>query len=432
MSHDSYAPPNAAPAAAVAPETPFPPVFRVAILLEVLERMAFYGVYINLSVYLAESAGMRDAEVGMLLGAFALCRSWLPVMTGAASDAMGFRKSLVVSFVLYAAAYGSLAAFPSRVGGWASVFAIAFAGAFLKPVIPATVRRYSPPGLESKGFSIFYASVNAGSVIGKVGTKLVRTAFSIRVSILNAVAASLVGLVVVLSAFREPATVQADVASAGTVKAAEPQTPSFWQGLKTAFSDKRLVAFLCVVAGYYLLIEQFYQTFPTYIMRQLGPAAPREYITLINPLSIAILQLSVARLTRRLPPVVAMSSGIALGAVSMFLMGLFPSLWGACASFFVFALAEMVYSPRFYEYVSSFAPKGREGMYMGLALVPAGFGGLVGGVLSGRLIEAYLPKNGPTQPLHVWGSYACIGLVCAAAMAAFGWFARGANTEQKT
>lgn len=408
---------------------PFPPVFRTAIVLELLERMAFYGVYINLGVYLAESARMSDAQVGVLLGGFALARSWLPVLTGAVSDRVGFRKSLVLSFVFYAAAYTALIAFPSKLGAWASVLAIAFAGAFLKPVIPATVRRYSPRGLESKGFSIFYASVNAGSVIGKVAAKLVRTAFSVRASFVNAVVASLLGLGVVLGYFHEP---EQEAPADGDAEATGAAQPSFLRSLSLAGSDKRFVAFLAVVAGYYLLIEQFYQTFPTYIQRQIGPDAPREYITLINPLSIALLQLGVARLTRALPPVVAMSSGIALGAVSMALMGLFPSLWGACASFFVFALAEMVYSPRYYEYVSSFAPKGREGMYMGLALVPAGLGGLVGGVLSGRLIEAYLPKGGPTQPLRVWGSYALIGLVCAAAMALFGWWAKPSAAKEST
>lgn len=403
--------------------TPFPPVFRTAIVLEVLERLAFYGVYINLTVYLADTVLIGDKEIGVLLGGFALARSWLPVMTGAVSDRIGFRRSLLISFALYVAAYGSLAAFPSRVGAWASVLAIAFAGAFLKPVIPATVRRYSPAGRESLGFSIFYASVNAGSVIGKVGSKLVRTAFSLRISMLNAVVASVMGLAVAASYFREPKSQQSvEVATPA------PQT-SFLQSLKTAGSDKRFVAFLAVIAGYYLLIEQFYQTFPTYIQRQIGENAPREYITLINPLSIALLQVPMARLTRKLPPVFAMTTGIATGALSMLLMGMFPNLAGACASFFVFALAEMVYSPRYYEYVSSFAPKGREGMYMGLALVPAGFGGLVGGVLSGRLIAAYLPKGGTAQPLHVWGTYACIGLVCAAAMATFGWLTRS-HTKQ--
>lgn len=69
----------------------------------------------------------------------------------------------------------------------------------------------------------------------------------------------------------------------------------------------------------------------------------------------------------------------------------------------MFAVAEMILSPRYYEYFSSFAPKGREAMYMGFAVSPVGFGGLVGGVLSGYLITKYLPAEGPRSPLIVWG-----------------------------
>ena len=67
---------------------------------------------------------------------------------------------------------------------------------------------------------------------------------------------------------------------------------------------------------------------------------------------------------------------------------------------------------------------------MGLALVPFGLGGLVGGVLSGRLVARYLPKGGVLQPLAVWGTYAAIGVGCAACLAVFGvWSAWAAKRE---
>jgi threonine dehydratase len=69
----------------------------------------------------------------------------------------------------------------------------------------------------------------------------------------------------------------------------------------------------------------------------------------------------------------------------------------------------------------------RLAFYMGLAIVPVGVGGLVGGVLSGRLIAVYLPKVGPRDPLAVWGVYALIGLACAASLAVFARVTRRAN-----
>ncbi len=413
--------------APTAPTKPFPRVFWVAIGLELLERMAFYGVYINLAVYLIKTVGLSEVENGLLLGYFAMGRAWIPIVVGALSDKLGFRRSLLTSFVLYSLSYLSLFAFPSRPGAYFAVSAMCLAGAFLKPVIPGTVRRYSPEGREQTGFSIFYASVNAGSVVGKVLTKIVRTTISLRASMINSVVACIVGLGVALALFHEPKKQEATTDAAAAAPA--PPAEGTLRALLGAAKNARLMIFLLLVSGYYLLIEQFYQTFPVYIVRMFGESAPREYITLINPAAIALLQLLVAKLTRRLPPVGAMALGILIGAGSMLLMGSFPSLAGACASFFVFALAEMVYSPRYYQYVSSFAPKGKEGLYMGLGLAPFGLGGLAGGVLSGRLIKQHLPEVGARDPLRVWGTYAVIGVVCASMLAAFAlWERRNPKT----
>jgi MFS family permease len=237
---------------------------------------------------------------------------------------------------------------------------------------------------------------------------------------LNAIVACLVGLGVVIAAFREPKSAQ----EKDEARAAQ-QTSNPLRDLLIAVRNVPLSIFILIISGYYLLIEQFYQTFPTYIVRSFGETVPREYITLINPLSIALLQVFVGRLTARISAPMAIALGVFIGAISMFLMGAIPTLAGACGSFFVFALAEMILSPRFYEYVCSFAPKGREGMYMGIAIIPAGVGGLVGGILSGYLISKFLPEKGLRNPLAVWGTYAAIGLACATLLFIYGrWVTR--------
>lgn len=398
---------------------PFPRIFWVALLLELLERLAFYGVYINLSVYLGKTVGLTDMETGRLLGVFALVRSWVPLGAGILADRIGFRQSLSISFSLYAISYGLLYLLPMRWGAWIAVLGMAVAGAFLKPVIPATVRLYAPEERRTVGFSYFYASVNAGSVVGKTLTKIVREMVSLRASMLNAIVACLVGLGIAITMFREPKSTTEIAAEAK--KPAQNPLADLWFAAKNA----QLSLFILLLSGYYLLIEQFYQTFPTYIVRSFGETVPREYITLINPLSIALLQVFVGRMTSKLAAPMAISLGVLVGAVSMLLMGAIPSLAGACGSFFVFALAEMILSPRLYEYICSFAPKGREGMYMGIAIIPAGVGGGIGGVLSGYLISKYLPENGARNPLAVWGAYAVIGVVCASLLFGYGrWVAR--------
>ncbi|HRI71602.1 MAG TPA: MFS transporter [Polyangium sp.] len=416
------------PADTNAPVKPFPRIFWIALLLELLERLAFYGVYINLAVYLNKTVGLTDLEIGKLLGIFAFVRSLVPLGTGILADRIGFRASLCASFSFYAFSYGLLFLLPMRWGAWLAVMGIAVAGAFLKPVIPATVRLYSPEERRTVGFSYFYASVNAGSVIGKTLTKIVREMVSLRASMLNAIVACLIALGITITLFREPKGDKENVEQPVRIAANNPL-----KDLLLAARNIKLSIFILLISGYYLLIEQFYQTFPTYIVRTFGEGIPREYITLINPASIALLQVFVGRLTAKLAAPIAISLGVFVGAISMFLMGSLPTLPGACSSFFVFALAEMILSPRYYEYISSFAPKGREGMYMGIAIIPAGVGGLAGGILSGNLISKWLPEQGPRNPLAVWGTYAAIGVVCSFLIFVYGrWVNRQRAGETRT
>lgn len=401
-----------------APPTPFPSIFYIANALELLERLAYYGVYVNLVVYLHDEVGLDDVESTSLLGIFALVRSWLPVPIGGLADRLGFRKSLVLSFALYAGAYALLFAAPARGTAYAGVLGMAIGGSFLKPVVPGCVQRYSPPERRSTGFAVFYSMINAGSVVGKTLAKVVRTTISLRATILTSIVTSVVAIGVTLAAFREPEAPPAPAPAPGEAPTKRPGGGELAR-IGAALRNGRLVTFLVLVSSYYLLLEQFYQTFPIYAVRVFGKDAPREYITLINPLAIATLQLLAARLTRRLEPLVAMVSGICLGALSMLVMGAFPTIAGACAAYFVFACAEMVYSPRFYEYVGAFAPPGQEGLYMGIAYVPQGIGGLVGGVLAGRLIARHLPEGGAHAPFAIWSTYAALGVGCALLLLVF-------------
>ncbi|MCC6644295.1 MAG: MFS transporter [Polyangiaceae bacterium] len=385
---------------------PFPRVFKVAIAIEVLERLAFYGVYINLQVYLVETVGLTVASVGSMLAVFAIFRSWLPVVVGGFADRLGFRASLLIAFSCYTLAYGLLFAGPTLGLAYVAILGMGIGGAFMKPVITGAVRRYSPEGRQTQGFAIFYASVNAGSVIGKSTVYVLRRLLSLRTSLLVGVVGSVLALVTAALLFFEPADDDA--------RDARPREPLFAvvTGYAVALRNVKLTAFLVAVSGYYLLIEQFYQTFPLYFAR-LAPTLPRELVSLVNPLTIALLQVGVARASKRLDPLLAMTLGVLVGSVSMLAMGVAPGLGGAVASFFLFGVAEMIFSPRFYDFVGAFAPKGKEGLYMGLALAPAGLGGFVGGKLSGALIERFMPKGGAIDALSIWGTYAVIGVGCA-------------------
>ena len=392
-----------------APKTPFPRTFYVANGIELLERLAFYGMYIGLSLYLSREVGMSDVAVGVLLGNYRLVGSLAPVPCGAIADRIGFRTSLLVAFSLYAASYVSLYALRTPASATLALMGVAVAGGFMKPVISGTVVRTAPEGRQTEGFAVFYRMVNAGSVVGKTLAYGVRVVVSLRHVMITSVVACLAALGLAAFGYQEP--------ERGKAKAA-PLSDTL-RGWKDALSNPRFAAFLVVFSGFYFMADQFYMTFPKYVTRHIDEKAPLELVTLINPAVIALGQGTVTRLLGGLRPLTTMVLGVTIASTSMLVMGVVPGLAGACLSGAIFACAEMTFSPRFYDYVASFAPEGKAGTYMGLAFVPAAIGGWVGGQVSGPMIARYLPASGPRQPLVVWTTYAALGACCAVLMLAY-------------
>jgi proton-dependent oligopeptide transporter, POT family len=401
---------------------PFPRSFYIANAVELFERLAHYGFYINLTLFLRDVVGMNAIAIGWLIGNFRLIGSLAPIPCGAIADKISFKRSLMIAFTGYALAYGAILVSPTRAAVIPALFLAAFSGGFMKPVILGIVARTSPPGREADGYGVFYRMVNSGSVVGKTLAYIVRYFGAIRFVLANSMVASLISLGIATFLFEEPKV----------VKQEKKQGPAFvelMRGYWDALKNLRFTAFLVIFAGYYFMAEQFYMTFPTYVTLHIDKKAPLEIITLINPAMIALFQGRFARWTAHIKPATSMMLGVLIGAVAMLVMGAVPTIAGTCLSGAIFACAEMVFSPRFYAYIQSFAPKGKEGMYGGLTFVPSAIGAWVGGFVSGNLIYVFLPIAGKREPLAIWSSYAALGLVCSLAMIAYAKITGRASQE---
>jgi POT family proton-dependent oligopeptide transporter len=400
---------------------PFPRTFYFANAIELLERLSFYGTYIGLSLYLTNVVHFSDRASGALLGNYRFVGSIAPIVCGAIADRITFKRSLVLAFTLYVFGYAALFAFPTPGLTVAALMCMAVAGGFMKPVISGTVIRTSPPGRQVEGFGIFYRMINAGSVVGKTLAYAVRVVVALRYVMITSVIASAGALGIALFAYKEPPQGAA---------AEKSDLLATLKGYAVALRNLKFAAFLLVASGFYLMSEQFYMTFPKYVTRHIDQKAPLEIITLINPALIALFQGRVVSLFQRLRPLAAMTIGMAIGCVSMLAMGAWPTIAGACLSLALFALAEMCFSPRFYDYIASFAPSGKAGLYMGLAFVPFAVGAWIGGQASGIMIERYMPAAGERSPLLIWSSYAGMGLLCAAAMLVYRQIVRAHASAQ--
>ena len=184
-----------------------PSPFWLANVMEIFERMAWYGFFAVSSLYITGSVedgglGFTDEERGFIQAVVTFFLYLFPVVTGALADRYGFRKTLFVAYLLLAPGYYLLGQFSSF---WAFFFAfmfVAVGAAVFKPVIIATVARTTDSRTAPLGFGVFYMMVNIGGFLGPVVAGVVRGWGWNWVFVMSAVWISLNFLVLLV--YREP------------------------------------------------------------------------------------------------------------------------------------------------------------------------------------------------------------------------------------
>ena len=90
----------------------FTRAFWVSNTVELFERMAYYAVFIVLTIYLSSILGFNDFEASMISGLFSGGLYLLPIFSGAYADKIGFRKSMIIAFSLLSIGYLGLGVLP--------------------------------------------------------------------------------------------------------------------------------------------------------------------------------------------------------------------------------------------------------------------------------------------------------------------------------
>ena len=80
--------------------TSFPKVFWISNSIEILERFAYYGIYMGFGIYM-EYLGYTKAELGIVQSLFLFFSYVTPVFSGTFADRYGFKKVLIVSYLAY-------------------------------------------------------------------------------------------------------------------------------------------------------------------------------------------------------------------------------------------------------------------------------------------------------------------------------------------
>lgn len=393
----------------------FPPLFWVANLIEVLERFSYYGIYFGFGIYM-EYLGYSKAQLGFVQSLFLFLSYTIPVISGTFADRFGFKKVLIVSYLAYLPSILLLILTKSFSGIALTMLSIGLAAGVFKPLISGTVRTVTDKTNKTLGFGIFYAMVNVGASFGPIIAGKLRAISWNYAFIAAAISIGFMLLITILF-YKEPER--------------EIEGQSLNQKFKDigiALSDVKFAIFLVILGVFFWFpFWSFFNLLAVYIDRNLDTAQLYFAIKSVFGSSFAnffshadetnthrilgetiahtgyiimIIQVFVSRVAERFKAIPVFLSGLVIAAAGFVLIGfanIAPAAW-VFLGIFLFAVGEMISSPRIQEYIMWLAPKEQAGLYMGTNFLAIG----IGGGLSGLYTTLYGYFRSLNHPDYIW------------------------------
>ncbi len=380
-----------------------PPTYWAANSLELFERLAYYGIFNLLALYFTNSPetgalGFTQVEKGMIMGIVNAILYFLPVITGAIADKFGYKKVLIIAFLILSSGYYLMGQVSSFASVFITFFYVAIGAALFKPIISATIARTTNQGNSSIGFGIFYMIINIGGLVGPLLASELRE-ISWNYIFLMASGSIMINLLIVLIFFHEPdrqRNSESLLRSLATV----------FKNIFTVLQDLRFVAFLAIISGAWTVYWQYFYSLPVYmeqwidtsplynVLQSISPGLARavgteegiiltEKIIAMDAMFIVLFQVVVSSLVMRLRPLQSMTIGILINSIGLTLSVLTRNPFFTLLSILIFSFGEMAFSPKILEYIGRIAPKDKAALYMGTQFLPMALGNFLGGFIAG-------------------------------------------------
>ena len=386
--------------------------FWVANVSEIFERLAYYGSFASLANYLRETLNFPTQQTGTLTGIFGGMVWFLAIFGGAVADKLGFRRALSLAYLILTAAYfllGSIGA-PWLAPARNAVPLELFVGCILilpalgislvKPSVVGTTARASQENVRSLGYSIYYTMVNIGGAAGPLAASLARRHLGAGKIFYIAAAVVFVMFFLVVTLFREPK------------RSDDVPKPSVGETLRnfvTVMRNPKFMIFLLIFTGYWIVFWQQWIVMPVYLHEYVNRDIDVELVLVTDSILVIACTILVNYLLRKVAAFSAIVLGTLVSSLCWLVLVWRPSMWGAVAAIVVLAIGEMIQQPRYYEYISTLAPPGQQGTYMGFAFLPLGIGSLIGGWFGGKMLHYFGEQMG--KPEYAWYTIVFVGLV---------------------
>ena len=380
-------------------------VFWVCGAMEMVERLAYYGVRQVSSLYATDAAsngglGLSGSDVGIIFLFWALMQSFVPVLTGGISDRVGYKETIFASTVVKIAGYLLMAWFPSFWGFMAGALTLAFGTGIFKPGIQATIVKATNRRNSSMAWGVFYQTVNVGGFIGPLLAAQLR---QLEWSHVFYACAAIISLNFLLLLTYKEQDKEERLEHRAKVKSGEIAETSRWRDSLRELMRPILIWYMVLFSGFWFMLMAFWDVAPLYFrdwvdtsvmvqhlfgpdgtsnrvwifllgMSQDGQRIQPEGLVNLNAMMIMFFCFIVAGWSALMKATNSMALGTFLAATTLLLLGGFNYVWIMVLAIVCFSMGEMLSSPKSSEYLGNIAPQQKKAMYLGFSQLPLGIG----------------------------------------------------------
>jgi dipeptide/tripeptide permease len=375
--------------------------FWILNIIEMLERLSYYGVRVVIPIYIAQADeihGLHFSQLqkGQIFMWWALVQSLIPMFSGGFADRYGYKKTLTISFILKISGYLLMATqreFYPFLGG---TLVLATGTAFFKPGIQGSLVQTLSPENSSVGWGIFYMLINIGAFLG---APLAHFMYGISWAAVFYASAGIISLnLLMLLTYPE-------------IPSNSDKTVSPLHVIKTTLNDifePKLLIFIIIMSGFWLVFMQLFDMLPNFIadwvdssdlvvrfnlpsfmlrMTDRGLMVSQEWLINANSAIIILTVVIISWLVSRMRRVTSIFIGITITSAGLIVSGYFMSGYLTILGILLFSIGEMLASPKMNEYLGIIAPPGKKGQYMGYANIPLAIGWAYGSFLGGTVYD---------------------------------------------
>lgn len=419
----------------------FPRNFWVVISMEFFERGSYYGVMSVLSIYLVldkaqGGLGFSKESIGVIKSVIQPLLYFLPILSGAIAEQIGYRKTLFFAFAVMSTGYFLTGLATSYTLVFLSLVFMALGAGVFKPIISGTIARETSEENSTLGFGIYYWAINLGAFIFPL--ILIPWLKSYSWSYIFFMAAIGTGWLLILNliGYREPQKKE----SANAIK-------DIFVNAAIVLKDFRFLLMIFIYSGFWILYFQMFDSVLWYLKEHVDMTSVNyvvnsilgifianpswkfdaEHVTVINALTIIVLQIWVSNFVKDKKPLPTMIGGMALGTIGMAVLAISPNGWIFLAGMIIFSLGEMTAHPKFMSYVGLIAPPDKKAIYQGYGFLYGVLGSGIGGILGAKMYVLFVEQW--NQPALLWLAFSLIGVISGTGLLLFNKFLAPKSAE---